>query len=161
MLEGDSLEGDERGSLWPFGVALAVFAIIVIAVGVITLTRCDGLTEEQRVGRAAVAQNDALQRQNFADYQRYTCAQAQGREADVIGAQRDSVSQHGARYVDDVTDVKIDKDRATATVAYHFENDPGAERRTELTFVRQDGQWTVCSAYRAEGVGDFGRELRR
>lgn len=148
MLEGDGLEGDDRGSLWPFGVALAVFAIVVIAVAVLARNQDDGLTEEQRVGRAAVAQNDALQRQNFADYRRYTCAQAQGSEAEVIGAQRDSVRQRGARYVDDVTGVNIDGDRATAAVSYHFENDADAKRTTELTFVRQDGQWTVCSDYR-------------
>lgn len=148
MRQGDDFEGDERGSLWPFGVAAGVFAIIVIAVAVGTFTRGDGLTEEQRVGRAAVAQNDALQRQDFADYQRYTCAQAQGGEADILGAQRDSVRQHGARYVDDVTGVKIDADRATATVAYHFEKNADNKRTTELTFIRQDGQWTVCSAYR-------------
>ena len=68
MLEGDDVDGDERGSLWPFGVALAVFVVVVIAVAVMTFSRGDGLTEEQRVGRAAVAQNDALQRQDFADY---------------------------------------------------------------------------------------------
>jgi hypothetical protein len=147
VLEDDGLEGDDRGSLWPFGVALAVFAIVVIAVAVLTLNQDDGLTEEQRVGRAAVAQNDALQRQNFADYRHYTCAQQQESEADVIGAQRDSVRQRGARHVDDVTGVQIDGDRATATVAYHFENDADAKRTTELTFVRQEGQWKVCSAY--------------
>jgi hypothetical protein len=146
---GDDVAGnDERGSLLPFGVALAVFAIIVIAVAVFTFTRGDGLTEEQRVGRAAVGQNDALQRQDYADYRRYTCPGEQGVDAEVLAAQMDSVRQHGARYVDDVTDVRIDGNRATATVSYHFENDADAKRTTELTFAKQDGQWTVCSAYR-------------
>jgi len=144
----DESDGDDRGSLWPFGVALAVFAVVVIAVLVMTFTRGDGLTEEQRVGRAAVGQNDALQRQDFADYRRFTCAREQGGEADIIAAQRDSVRQHGARYIDDVTAVTIDGDRATATVAYHYENDADAKRSSVLTFVRQDGRWTVCSAYR-------------
>ncbi len=134
--------------MMPFGAAVAVFALVVIGIAVFTLTRGDGLTEEQRVGRAAVGQNDALQRLNYADYQRYTCTQEQSTEANVIGAQQDSVGQHGARYVDDVTGVKIDGDRATGTVAYHFENDPNAKRSTPLTFARQDGQWKVCSAYR-------------
>jgi hypothetical protein len=144
-----TLPGDEeRGSLAPFGAAFAVFALVVIGVTVFTLTRGDGLTEAQRVGRAAVGQNDALQRQNYVDYQRYTCAQQQGTEATILAAQQESVREHGARYVDDVTDVKIDGDRATGTVAYHFEKDPNAKRSSPLTFARQDGQWKVCSAYR-------------
>jgi hypothetical protein len=139
---------DERGSLVPFGAALGVFALAVIGVAVFTLTRGDGLTEEQRVGRAAVGQNDALQRQNYADYQRYTCAQEQGTESAVIAAQQNSSRQHGARYVDDVTGVRIEGDGASATVAYHFEHDPNSKRTTAMTFARQDGQWKVCSAYR-------------
>lgn len=147
MLEGDGSE-DERATLWPFGAALAVFGIVVLLAALFALTGDDELTEEQRVGRAAVAQNDSLQRQDFTDYRRYTCARVQGSEAEVLAAQQESVSQYGARYVDDVTGVRIDGDRATATVVYHFENDADAKRSAELTFARQDGQWTVCSAYR-------------
>lgn len=143
-----SLSGEERGSLMPFGAALAVFALAVVGVAVFTMTRGDGLTEEQRVGRAAVGQNDALQRQNYADYRKYTCPQEQGTEANVIGAQQESAGQHGARYVDDVTGVTIDAERATATVTYHFEKEPNSKRSTPLTFAKQDGQWKVCSAYR-------------
>jgi hypothetical protein len=144
----DNTGGEERGSLVPFGAALAVFALVVIAIAVFTMTRGDGLTEEQRVGRAAVGQNDALQRQNYADYQHFTCAQEQGTEGAVIAAQQNSSRQHGARYVDDVTDVRIDGDSAFATVAYHFEKDPNSKRTTPMTFARQDGQWKMCSAYR-------------
>jgi hypothetical protein len=148
-LSGEESSGDEeRGSLAPFGAAFAVFALVVIGVTIFTLTRGDGLTETQRVGQAAVGQNDALQRQNYVDYQRYTCAQQQGTEANFLAAQQESVREHGARYVDDVTDVKIDGDSATGTVAYHFEKDPNAKRTSSLTFARQDGQWKVCSAYR-------------
>lgn len=139
---------DERGSLWPFGAALAVFAIVVLLAALFAFTGDDELTEEQQVGRAVVAQNDALQRQDFDDYRRYTCTRAQGSEAEVLAAQRESVNLHGARYVDDVTGIRVDGDRATATVVYHFENDADAKRSTELTFARQGGQWTVCSAYR-------------
>jgi hypothetical protein len=154
FLDHGFLEDEERGSLAPFIAAAAVFALVVVGVAVFTLTRGDGLTEEQRVGRAAVGQNDALQRQNYADYQRYTCSAAQGTEPNMLGAQQESVRQHGARYVDDVTDVTIDGDRATATVKYHYEKDPNGsdvskrQASTPLTFARQDGQWKVCSAYR-------------
>jgi hypothetical protein len=120
----------------------------VIGVAVFTLTRGDGLTEEQRVGRAAVGQNDALQRQNYADYQRYTCNAVLGAEGAFVAAQQDSVRQHGARYVDDVTDVKIDGDRATGTVVYHYENAPNGKWGSPLTFAKQDGQWKVCSTSR-------------
>jgi hypothetical protein len=78
--EDGFLEDEDRGSLVPFGAAVVVFALVVVGVAVFTLTRGDVLTEEQRVGRAVVGQNDALQRQNYADYQRYTCAAAQGTE---------------------------------------------------------------------------------
>lgn len=142
------LEDEERGSLLPFGAAAAVFALVVAGLAAFVLTRGDGLTEEQRVGRAAVGQNDALQRRNYADYQRYTCPGGQGTEANILGAQQESVRQHGARYVDDVTDVTINGDRATATVKYHYEKDPKGKSSTPLTFVRQDGQWKVCWAHR-------------
>ena len=142
------LEGEERGSLMPFGAALALFALVAAAVAAFAMTRGDGLTEEQRVGRAVVGQNDALQRQSYADYQKYTCASEQSNEANVIGAQQESAGQHGARYVDDVTDVTIDGQRATAAVSYHFEKDPNSKRSTPLTFANQDGQWKVCSAYK-------------
>src|ERR1700680_3696111 len=107
----------------PFLGALAIIVIVVIAIVLFNVFEGDGLTEEQRVGRAAVGQNDALQRQNYADYQRYTCSAGQGTEANMFGAQQESVRQHGARYVDDVTAVTIDGDRATATVKYHYEKD--------------------------------------
>jgi hypothetical protein len=45
---------------------------------------------------AAVGQNDALHRQNYADYQRYTCNAVLGTEGAFVAAQQDSVRQHGA-----------------------------------------------------------------
>jgi Flp pilus assembly protein TadG len=139
---------DHDGSIVPFLAAAAVFVVVVVGVLVFTLTRGDGLTEEQRVARAAVGQNDALQRQNYADYQRYTCTQAQGLQPEVLAAQRDSNQKQGARFVDDVSNVKVDGDHATATVTYHFTNARDPKRTTDLTFARQDGTWKVCSAYK-------------
>lgn len=144
MLEDD----DETATVWPFIAASAIFALVVIGVLVYTLTRGDGLTEEQRVGRAAVGQNDALQRLNYTDFRKFTCTTEQATEDKVIGAQRDSVGKNGARFVDDVKDVKIDGDTATATVAYHFDKQPDNKRSSPLMFARQDGQWKVCSAYK-------------
>lgn len=78
-------------------------------------------------------------------FPQYTCAAQQGVEADVLGGQQKSKAAHGARYVDDVTDVKIDGDKATATVVYHFEKAADAKLKTPMTFVRENGEWTVCS----------------
>lgn len=144
MLEDD----DETATPWPFIAALAIFALVVIGVLAYTLTRGDGLSEEQRVGRAAVGQNDALQRLNYGDFRKFTCTAEQATEAAVIATQRDSAGKNGARFVDDVTDVKIDGDEATATVSYHFDKQPDSKRSSPLVFARQDGQWKVCSAYR-------------
>ena len=137
---------DNTGSsAWPILAALAITVLVVIGIWLFNTFSGDGLTEEQRVGRAAVGQNDALQRENYPDFRAYTCGAQQGNEADTLAAQRDSSAKHGARYVDDVTDVKIEGDRATATVTYHFGNAPDAKTQVVMTFVREDGSWKVCS----------------
>ncbi len=129
----------------PFLGALAIIVIIVIGVWLLNLSRGDGLSEDERVGRAAVGQNDALQRQNFADFRGYTCRAQQGTEADILARQRDSVAKNGARFVDDVTDVVVDGDRATATVTYHFDKAPDTRTGVGVAFVHEDGAWKVCS----------------
>ena len=82
---------------------------------------------------------------DFADFGTYTCAKMRGSEADVLARQRDSADKRGARFVDDVTDVKIDGDSATATVTYHFDKAPDKKTPVPMTFVREDGAWKVCS----------------
>ena len=129
----------------PFLGALAIIVIVVIAIWLLNLFEGDRTPEDQRVGRAAVGQNDALQREDYADFSRYTCGRMRGTEADVIARQRDSAAKRGARFVDDVTDVKIDGDRATATVTYHFDKAPDQKKPVPMTFVREDGAWKVCS----------------
>ena len=130
----------------PILIALGVVAVVLIGLGISWLFRGDGLSEDQRVGRAAVGQNDALQRENYPDFRKFTCAAQQGAEAEVIARQRQSKSAHGARFVDDVTGVKIDGERATGTVVYHFEQARRDKRiESPMTFVREDGDWKVCS----------------
>jgi uncharacterized protein HemX len=136
---------DDGSSALPILAALAIVVVILIAIGVFTLTRGDGLTEQQRVGRAAVAQNDALQRENYANFRASTCAAVRANEADVLAAQRASTAKKGARYVDDVTGVAIDGDRASGTVVYHFEKAQEAKINAPMTFVREGGSWKVCS----------------
>ena len=90
-------------------------------------------------------ENDALQRQDYADFVGFTCVGQQRSEAAVLGEQRQSSAAKGARFVDDVREPVITGDRATATVVYHFENSADDKITTEMTFVREDGQWKVCS----------------
>jgi hypothetical protein len=129
----------------PFLGALAIIVIVVIAIAAFNIFGSDDVPEDQLVGRAAVGQNDALQRQVYPDFLTYTCRAQQGKEAEIIARQRDSVAKHGERFVDDVTKVVIDGASATATVTYHFDKAPDAKSDVTTTFVREDGAWKVCS----------------
>jgi hypothetical protein len=135
----------DRPTMAPFLGALAIIVIVLIAIWLFNAFGGDRTPEDQKVGRAAVGQNDALQRENFADFSKYTCKKLQGTQADVIAHQRDSKTKRGARYVDDVTGIKIDGDGATATVTYHFDKAPDQKTPVPMTFVREDGAWKVCS----------------
>jgi hypothetical protein len=129
----------------PFLGALAIIVIVVIAIAVFNIFGSDDVPEDQQIGRAAVGQNNALQRQHYADFRTYTCKAQHGNEAEVLARQRDSVAKRGERFVDDVTKIVIDGDRATATVTYHFDKAPDAKSDVTTTFVREDGAWKVCS----------------
>lgn len=147
MSETPEYSAADRPTMTPFLAALAIIVLVVIGVALVnTFSGGDGLSEEERVGRAAVGQNDAMQRENYSAFLGYTCADQRGTEADFLARQRDSAAKQGARYVDDVTDVRIDGDRATAKVVYHFENTPDASVDAQTAFVREDGEWRVCSS---------------
>lgn len=135
----------DRPTATPFLAALAIIVIVVIAIGLVNLFTDDELTPEQQVVRAAVAQNDALQKENYADFRSNTCRAEQGIEAEVIAGQRDSKDEQGQRLIDDVTDVVVDGDRATAKVIYQFDRAPDVKKEVETTFVREDGAWKVCT----------------
>ncbi len=129
----------------PFLGALAIIVTGLIAVWLFNALSGDELTDEQQIGRAAVAQNDALQRQDYADFRAYTCVEQWGSEAEIIASQRDSSANRGERFVDGATKMAIEGDRATAEVTYHFDKDPDAKETAEMPFARQDGVWKVCS----------------
>jgi hypothetical protein len=135
----------DRSSPVPILIAMGVALLVLGAIGVAWLFSDKTMSEDVKVGRAAVGQNDALQRDNYSDFRKYTCAAQQGTEAEVLGRQQKSKTVQGARYVDDVTEVKIDGDRATATVVYHFEHSADNKIEVPMTFVRENGDWTVCS----------------
>jgi hypothetical protein len=138
-------EAADRPTMAPFLGALVIIVLVVIAIWLFSVFGGDKTPQDQQVGLAAVGQNDALQRENYADFVSFTCAAERGKEADVLARQRDSAGKNGARFVDDVTDVKIDGDRATATVTYHFDKAKDDKKRVPVTFVREDGAWKACS----------------
>ena len=78
----------------------------------------------------------------------------------MLARQRDSAAKRGARFVDDVTDIKIDGDRATATVTYHFDKAPDAKTPVPMAFLREDGAWKVCSTGPSSVWDTRDRELR-
>lgn len=135
----------DRPSMAPFLGALAIIGLVVIAIVLVNIFGKNQPADNQQIGRAAAGQNDALQRQSYADFRSYTCRDQQGTEADALARQRDSVSKRGERFVDDVTDVVVDGDRATAKVTYHFGKAPDTKTGVAMTFTREDGAWKVCS----------------
>ena len=135
----------DRPTMAPFLGALAIIVLVVITIGLFNVFGKNDVPEDQQVGWAAVGQNDALQRQSYTDFRTYTCRDQQSVEADVLARQRDSVAKRGERFVDDVTDVVIDGDRATAKVTYHFDKAPDTKTAIAMSFVREDGAWKVCS----------------
>ncbi|MGE2722804.1 lumazine-binding protein [Mycolicibacterium celeriflavum] len=144
MSESEASPGD-RPTAAPFLIALTIVVLVVIGIWLLNLGGDEQEPPEQQVARAAVGQNDALQRQNYSDFRGYTCPAHAGSEAEVLAAQRDSVAKQGERFVDDVTDVAIDGDRATAKVTYHFDNAPDDKKAVEMTFIRDGAAWKVCS----------------
>ena len=135
----------DRPTMAPFLGALAIIVLVVIAIWLFNVFGTDDVPADQQVGKAVVGQNDALQRQHYADFRTYTCRDRQGVEADVLARQRDSVAKRGERFVDDVAEVKVDGDRATAKVTYHFGKAPDTKTGVAMTFTREDGRWKVCS----------------
>ena len=135
----------DRPTMAPFLGALAIIVLVVIGIVVIDALGDDGPTPEQDVGRAAVAQNDALQRASYPDFVANTCAEQRGTESEVLARQRDSVNARGERYVDGISGVQIDDDHATATVTYHFDKAPDTKVSAEMQFTRDGDAWKVCS----------------
>jgi len=145
MTDPDADPDDNRGSLIPIVAAVAIVLVALIAIWVLRLIRGDVQPDEDLVGTAAVGQNDALQREDYADFQTFTCVAEQGTEARVLADQQQSKTAHGARFVDDVTGIAVNGDQATATVVYHFERSPEDRIKTAITFVRENSEWKVCS----------------
>lgn len=136
----------DRPTIAPFLGALVVITIVVIAIVSFNVFGSKTTTTGDQVARAAVGQNDALQRQDYSAFREFTCRAERGAEADFLARQRDSVAENGERYLDDVTDIRVDGDRASATVTYHFDKTAETKSPAELSFAQEDGAWKVCSS---------------
>ena len=136
---------EDRPTFMPIAIAAAIVVVALGAMWVLRFFRGDEVPDDVLVGRAVVAQNDALQRENYADFRSYTCAAQQGVENQVVADQRQSKTAKGNRFVDDVKDFAVTGDRATATVVYHFEKSSDDKVNSPMTFVRENGNWKVCS----------------
>ena len=135
----------DRPTIAPFLGALVIIVIVVIGIVLFNVFGTQQTTPGDQVAQAAVGQNDALQRADYADFREFTCRADQGTEANVLARQRDSVAKNGERYVDDVPTIRVDGDRASATVVYHFDKTAETTFESDLSFVKEDGAWKVCS----------------
>lgn len=136
---------DDGRSAAPILIAIGIVAFVLFTMVVFRMIGNSRTSEDSGVGRAVVAQNDALQREDYTAFRGYTCAAEQGVGAEVIAGQQRSKSARGARFVEDVTDIKIDGDRATATVVYYFEKNKADRVTSPTVFVRENDAWKVCS----------------
>lgn len=134
----------DRPTIAPFLGAFAVIAIVVIGIILFNVFGSSTTTPGDQVAQAAVGQNDAMQRQDYGKFRNLTCRTAQGSEVDFLARQRDSVAKNGERYLDDVTNIAVDGERASATVTYHFDKTAETKTPAEVSFVREDGAWKVC-----------------
>ena len=134
----------DRPSIAPFLGGFAVFALVLIGIVLFNVFGSATTTPGDQVAKAAVGQNDAMQRQDYGKFRTFTCRAAQGAEADFLARQRDSVVKNGERYLDDVTDIAVDGGRASATVTYHFDKTAETKTPAEVRFVQEDGAWKVC-----------------
>ena len=134
----------DKPTIAPFAGALAIVSLVVIGMVLFHGSGGGESTPEQLVSRAVIGQNDALQREDWAAYRNYTCRAALGDEAAFAAGQRESVEKNGDRYVDDVTDVRIDGDEGAASVTYSFEHARDDEKAAEVRLIGEDGTWKVC-----------------
>jgi hypothetical protein len=136
----------DRPTMAPFLGALAIILLVVIGIVAFNAFGSSDTTPDQQLRGAVVGQNDALQREDYGDFRDFTCRANHRNEADVLAGQRDSIAKSGDRYVDEVADLRITGDRATVKVTYHFKKTPDTTSSAEVTLVREDGAWKVCSS---------------
>lgn len=139
-------DDDSGSSAAPFMIALGVVVLVLIAIGLISLFGREADMDQEQVIRATIGQNDALQRVDHDAYASYTCPEQTPDAAELTRRQHDSSTERGPRYVEDVVDVAVDGDKATAKAIYFFESNRDEKVDATIDYVRVDGQWKVCSA---------------
>ena len=138
-------EGDSGATPWPFIGALTIIVLVLLGVWALQHFNRGDDTQREAVVRAALGQNDALQRGSYADFQANTCAHLVSPEAAVQARQQESVARRGARYVENVTGVSVDGDQAKADIVYYFAGAKDDKINVAASFVREDGTWRVCT----------------
>ena len=138
-------EGTGHTTAVPFLGALAIIVAIVIGIWLFNAFSDPTPNDGEQIADAVAGQNDALQRGDYADFRGFTCGPQAGTEAQFAARQHDSVAKRGQRFVDGVSNVKVDGDRATGSVTYHFDSAPGAKQTVDVGFAREGGAWKVCS----------------
>ncbi|MGL4305610.1 MAG: hypothetical protein ACRCSF_05595 [Mycobacteriaceae bacterium] len=147
---------DHTATVWPFVAAATIFIVII---GVVVLSNIWGsqptLTDEQQITRAVVGQNDALQRSNYQDYTSYLCDELLASatlvdEASFVAKQSKSEEANGAHIIDEVTDMAIVGEAATANVKSHYADQPTNSAENvivvSIKFVKEKDSWKVCTA---------------
>lgn len=137
---------------WPFWVALAVIVIGGLAIGLSYAFKPSG----ERGGDSAKVQyaiNDAYTARNALNYDKYRGAHCAadlrapgfpGREAFVADNRR-SRDADGTIVIPEITDLTVHGDRADAKVHWHFDKHPDAKQTTQVSVVRENGSWKVCT----------------
>ena len=64
----DSESNADRPTFLPILIALGIVAFVLIAMTLFRMIGSTGVSDENGVGRAVVAQNDALQREDYAAF---------------------------------------------------------------------------------------------
>jgi hypothetical protein len=137
-------EDPDKPTIAPFVGALAIVVLVVIGIVVVNKFTGGDPTVDQTITQVVIGQNDALQREDYQKFVLYTCRGAQGDEAGVMAAQKESAEKNGGRFVDEVTNIRVNGEQATATVTYSFEKSRDDKTPTEVPLVGEDGAWKVC-----------------
>lgn len=143
---GGSDEDGGGSSVAPFMIALVVVVLVLIAIGLTNLFSAQPDADKEQIIRAAIGQNDALQRVDHQAYADYTCPALAGTADDLALRQKSSLDARGARYLDSINNIAVNGDRATATVSYFFDSDRDEKVDAPMVFERRDGRWQVCSS---------------
>lgn len=143
---GGGDEGNSGSSAAPFMIALVVVVLVLVGIGLTNMFSAERNSDQEQIIRAAIGQNDALQRVDHPAYADYTCPALAGSADDLALRQKNSVQARGARYLETINNIAVNGERATATVVYYFDSDKDEKVDAPTVFEKRDGRWQVCSS---------------